>query len=151
MTITDPMGDTALMIRRTFNADIQTVWKALTDPAAWMHWFGAKMASPSHTEADLRPGGKWAIKMTGNDSGEAHNVSGEFVEVDEPTFVSFTWAWYTTPENISLVSYRLKADGDNTTLTLTHERFASTEARDGHNRGWTATMDSLEAYLSAQS
>ncbi|MEM7060022.1 MAG: SRPBCC domain-containing protein [Pseudomonadota bacterium] len=150
MTMTEPMGETYLTIKRTFDADIQTVWRALTDPQAWMHWFGAKMASTNHTEADLRPGGKWAIRMTGNDSGEAHNVSGEFVEVDEPTFVSFTWAWYTTPENVSLVSYRLKADGETTTLTLTHERFANIEARDGHNRGWIATMDTLEAYLAAQ-
>jgi len=151
MTVTDPMDDTSLMIRRTFKADIQTVWKALTDPQAWMHWFGAGKVSPNHTSADLRPGGKWEIKMTGNETGDPHNVSGEFVEVDEPTFVSFTWAWYTTPENVSLVSYRLKADGDSTTLTLTHERFASVEARNGHNTGWTASMETLEAYLATQS
>ena len=149
MTVTEPMGDTALMIRRTFQADIQTVWKALTDPNAWMHWFGAKMAKANHTEADLRVGGKWAIEMTGLESGESHNVKGEFVEVDEPNRVSFTWAWYSTPDRVSLVTYALTDHGDSTTLTLTHERFADLEARDGHNRGWTASLENLEAYLSA--
>ena len=87
--------------------------------------------------------------MTGNESGEAHNVKGEFVDIDEPNRVSFTWAWYSTPENVSLVTYALTADGDKTRLTLTHERFASVEARDGHNMGWNATMDSLATYLAA--
>ena len=149
MTVTDPIGDTALMLRRTFNADIQTVWTALTDPKAWMLWFGAQMATPQHTEADLQVGGKWAIEMVGKDSGESHNVKGEFVEIDAPSRVSFTWAWYSTPDRVSLVTYALTDHGDSTTLTLTHERFANVEARDGHNRGWTATLDNLEAFLAA--
>ena len=46
-----------------------------------------------------------------------------------------------------LVTYALSAHGDSTTLTLTHERFANADARDGHNRGWSATLDTLEQYL----
>lgn len=143
-------GETALMLRRTFDVDMATLWRALTDPAAWMQWFGAKMATPHHTEADLRVGGKWAIEMKGNESGDPHNVRGEFLEIDEPNRVSFTWAWYSAPEAISVVTYALTdaAEG-GTTLTLTHERLPSTEARDGHAMGWTATVDSLAEHLTA--
>lgn len=146
--VTEMQGDTALMIRRTFDADIQTLWKALTDPQAWMQWFGAKMATPQKTGADLRVGGAWFIEMIGNETCKGHNVRGEFVEVDEPNRVSFTWAWYSVPEAVSLVTYALKDLGDGrTSLTLTHERFARVDVRDSHSMGWNATMDTLATYL----
>lgn len=147
--VTEMVDDTALMIRRTFDADVQTLWNALTDPKAWMQWMGAKMATPQRTEADLRVGGAWLIEMKGNESGDAHNVKGEFTEVDEPNRVSFTWAWYSTPDAVSQVTYALKdAGGGKTTLTLTHKRFASIEARNGHSMGWNASLDTLATYIS---
>ena len=78
--VTEMQGDTALMIRRTFDADIQTLWKALTDPKAWLHWFGANVATPQRTGADLRVGGAWYIEMTGNESGDPHSVRGELCQ-----------------------------------------------------------------------
>ncbi|MEM9059357.1 MAG: SRPBCC domain-containing protein [Pseudomonadota bacterium] len=148
--VTELNDPTALMIRRTFDADMRTLWAALTDPKAWMQWMGAKMATPKRCEADLRVGGAWLIEMRGNETGDDHNVKGEFVEVDEPTRVSFTWAWYSQPDAVSLVTYALSDAGNGkTTLTLSHERFASTEARDGHSMGWNASLDTLETYLSA--
>ncbi|MEM7190164.1 MAG: SRPBCC domain-containing protein [Pseudomonadota bacterium] len=143
-------GETSLMMRRTFDADMPTLWAALTDPQAWLQWFGAQMATPQRTEADLRPGGKWAIEMQGNESGEPHNVRGEFVEIDEPNRVSFTWAWYSAPDAVSLVTYVLTDAGDGrTSLLLTHEKLPNADQRDGHGRGWMATLESLENYLSA--
>ena len=44
---------------------------------------------------------------------------------------------------------RMKAtpDGDGTMLTLHHEQLFDQAARDGHERGWTGTMDKLERYF----
>ena len=141
-------GATALMIRRSFDADIQTLWVALTDPAAWLQWFGAHVAKPHNTEADLRPGGRWAIEMKGRDSGDEISVGGEFIDIDEPNRVSFTWAWFSAPDAKSVVTYAL-SDGGNgrTTLTLTHEQLPSTEMRDRHGKGWNATLDGLVTFL----
>jgi uncharacterized protein YndB with AHSA1/START domain len=33
-------------------------------------------------------------------------------------------------------------------LTLHHERFFDEKARDGHQRGWTGTLEKLAHYLS---
>ena len=33
-------------------------------------------------------------------------------------------------------------------LTLHHEPFFDQKARDGHERGWTGTLEKLERYLS---
>jgi len=91
--VTTMTGETSLMIRRTFEADMQTLWTALTDAGAWLEWFGADIARPASTEADLRPGGRWSIEMKGRESGDDYSVGGEFVEIDAPSRVSFTWAW----------------------------------------------------------
>ena len=45
------------------------------------------------------------------------------------------------------VSFKTK-DGDGTMLTLHHEQFFDEKARDGHQRGWTGTLDKLDHYLS---
>ncbi len=145
--VTKP-DDTSLMIRRTFDVDAMTFRTALTDPKAWMQWFGGGVATPVRAEADLKVGGAWLIESRGNETGTPHNVGGEFVEVDPPKRVSFTWAWYSTPGKVSQVTYAVSATEDGkATLTLTHQRLADTEARDNHGRGWTATLERLAAHL----
>jgi uncharacterized protein YndB with AHSA1/START domain len=76
--------------------------------------------------------------------GEHHQVSGVYREVVPGTRLVFTWAWQSTPERESLVTVTLARDGDGTLLTLHHEQFFDQAARDGHERGWTGTLDKLE-------
>ena len=54
---------------------------------------------------------------------------------------------YLTPTRQLLVSVALRPDGAATMLTLTHEQFFDQAARDGHERGWTGTLDKLERYV----
>ena len=146
--VTELKDDTALMIRRTFKADIQTLWNALTDPKALMQWMGANMATPVKAEADLQVGGKWFIEMKGNETGNPHNVRGEYVEIDEPNRIVFTWNWYSSEAPPTLVTFSLKDKGDGTTsLTLTHERFSDADTRTGHSMGWNGSLDNLETLL----
>ena len=147
--LVDKPDPTTLMIRRSFDADMATLWRALTEPEAWMHWFGGGHATPIATSADLRRGGAWRIEMLGEDSADRHIVEGEYLEVEPPRRVSFTWAWYSTPERVSRVTYALtpgESDGQ-TTLTLHHERFFDAGARDNHGRGWTHSLERLAAWL----
>ena len=140
--IVDKPDQATLMIRRSFDADMATLWQALTDPQAWLHWFGGGHAAPIAASADLRPGGAWRIEMR-------HIVEGEYLEVEAPHRVSFTWAWYTTPGRVSRVTYTLtpgQRDGQ-TPLTLRHERFFDADARDNHGRGWTHSLERLAAWL----
>ena len=120
---TDALKDaTTLVIRRSFDTDIESLFKALTDAQAMAEWFGPGKVKVRHAESDLRPGGKWVLEMVGEDGGE-HNVSGEYVEIDAPRKVVFTWVWATSPDQVSQVTYALSPGTDgNTTLTLTHER-----------------------------
>jgi uncharacterized protein YndB with AHSA1/START domain len=143
----DTKDDTTLVIRRSFDTDAKTLFQALTDPEALKDWFGPGTAKVHHAESDLRVGGKWAIEMTGDDC-EEHNVLGEYVELDAPRKVVLTWAWRSTPDQVSQVTYALSPAGDGrTTLTLTHERLANAEIRDKHAFGWNGSFDNLAPWL----
>ena len=142
-----PTGETSLMIRRSFAVDQQTLWDALTRPEAIMKWMGAKMAKPARVDQDLRVGGAYQIEMIGHD-GEIHRILGEYLEIDAPTRIAFTWAWYTTADRISRVTYALTPGDGATTLTLTHEKLYDSDVRDRHGQGWMATLDSLHDHLS---
>jgi uncharacterized protein YndB with AHSA1/START domain len=142
-----PTDDTTLMIRRSYDADAATLFRALTDPEALKEWFGPGTAKVHHASSDLRVGGKWAIEMTG-DNCEEHYISGEYVEIDAPRKVVFTWAWRSTPDRVSQVTYALSpASEGRTTLTLTHERLHNAEIRDKHVFGWNGSLDKLTPWL----
>ena len=40
-----------------------------------------------------------------------------------------------------------KDQGSETELTLTHERFTSEPAREGHKKGWLGCFDRLEKFV----
>jgi uncharacterized protein YndB with AHSA1/START domain len=96
----------------------------------------------------VRVGGRFRIGFKTGD-GEYHEVGGVYREVVPNRRLVFSWAWHSTPERESLVSISLQPDGDGTLLTVHHEQFFDQAARDGHERGWTGTLDKLEKYFAS--
>jgi uncharacterized protein YndB with AHSA1/START domain len=109
-------------------ASPDSVFEYFTDPAKMVKWMG--------TEATLdpRPGGACRI----NPSGQAAML-GEFVEVDRPRRIVFTWGWETalfkTPPQSTLVEVSLTPEGEDTVVRLAHLRLKP-EAVALHRAGW---------------
>ena len=139
----------SLTLKRKLKAPAEKIFAAWTDPQKIVHWFGpAETAAGSvRADMDVRVGGRYRISFKSQE-GEYHEVGGTYREVVPSERLVFSWAWHSTPERESLVTITLKADADGTMLTLHHERFFDQKARDGHERGWTGTMDKLERYVS---
>ncbi len=139
----------SLTLRRKLSAPAEKVFAAWTDPEKIIHWFGpAETAGGSvRADMDVRVGGRFRISFRDQD-GEYHEVGGTYREVVPNERLVFSWAWHSTPERESLVTITLKRDGDATMLTLHHERFFDEKARDGHERGWSGTLEKLARYLS---
>jgi len=133
----------AVQVTRRFAASREVVFAALTQPDALRQWFGPDGATTAVADVDLRPGGRYRFEMHGSEGG-VHSVGGEYIDIDPPARLVFTWAWKSTPERESLVTITLKPDGDGTLLTLLHEQFADEEARDHHESGWTSSLGKLE-------
>lgn len=145
-----PVGERPqLRLTRRYPVAPARVWQAWTDPQALSAWFGpGEPNSVTLAELDVRPGGRWRVRFHTPD-GEEHEVSGSYEEVVPERRLVFTWAWRSTPARISRVSLSLHPVAGGTELDFLHERFADEAARDGHQRGWTATLAKLEAWLQA--
>lgn len=136
----------SLTLKRHLKAGPQKVYDAWTTSQALMMWF-APTADYAVTEAslDVRVGGRYTIAFDRGD-GESHRVSGEYLAVEPGRALSFTWAWQSTPERISVVSIALSPRDGGTDLTLTHEKFFDEAARDRHMQGWTGSIGRLVAW-----
>ena len=140
-----------LRLTRCYAVAPARVWRAWTDPQALSAWFGpGEPNSVTQAELDVRPGGRYRIRFHTQD-GEEHEVSGIYEEVVPERRLVFSWAWRSTPERVSRVTLGLRPVPAGTELDFLHERFFDQAARDGHQRGWTATLVKLEAWLQASS
>jgi uncharacterized protein YndB with AHSA1/START domain len=142
-----PVTRPSLTIKRHLNAPPAKVYAAWTNPQKMTRWFGPANARIGSVQADIdaRIGGRFRISFSTDD--EYYEAGGVYREVVPNQKLVFSWAWHSTPERESQVTISLKPDGDGTLLTLHHEQFFDSAARDGHERGWTGMLDNLEKYI----
>jgi uncharacterized protein YndB with AHSA1/START domain len=120
-------------------ASIEDVYAAWTQPEAMARWL-APMGS-AEVEADVRAGGRFRVVMIGGGMSIQH--TGEYLTVEPPRRLSFTWQSPYTRTEPSVVTVTLTADGDSTQLLLLlHERLPE-DAAESHRGGWGAILQRL--------
>lgn len=137
----------SLTFVRRMKATPASVYAAWTDPKIMAQWFGPHHTHVVSAETDVRVGGKFRVIMRETESGEIHDVSGVYLEVEPGRKLVFSWGWVSIPERESLVTVSLRPVSEGVELTLLHEQFFDEHARDSHNRGWTESLDRLERLL----
>ena len=140
----------SLTLSRRYPVAPEKVYRAWTDPQAVSKWWGPGPGEPvSLAELDVRVGGRFRIVFGGPD-GRMHECAGTYKEVQPNRKLVFTWSWpNTTPERISVVTIEFRAAGKGTDLLFKHEQLFDEKARDDHKRGWSGTLDKLDAFLKA--
>ena len=122
-----------------------------TDPARYVQWMGC--------EAKLEPvpGGTYRIRMA-----DGFAAAGEFVHVDQPHQVVFSWGFAdddaaqrtkherseatsgsAMPSGSTRVTVTLDCEDGGTSLTLRHENLPNLELREGHQVAWSAYLPRL--------
>ena len=109
-------------------ASPETIFPFFTDPAKLVLWKGIG------AELDPRPGGGYRCDLNGRDI-----VRGEYLVVDPPRRVVFTWGWEgegsPLPPGSSTVEITLTPGGAATLVRVTH-RDLPEAARGEHSQGW---------------
>ena len=136
----------SLTLVRRIKAPPAKVYAAWTQPEMMAHWFGPHRTRVETAEADPRVGGRFRVVMV-EDSGERHDISGLYCEVEPDRKLAFSWGWVTMPERESRVTVTLRPVEEGTEITLRHEQFADEKARDDHREGWGEAIERLQAYL----
>jgi uncharacterized protein YndB with AHSA1/START domain len=135
----------ALTLRRAFSAPPERVFRAWTSAEELRVWFGPGAYSAPHVELDLRVGGRYRIGMQPPE-GEIFYLAGEYVEIDPPRKLVFTWQWEGDPA-VTLVTLEFLDQEGMTELIVTHERFPTQEQCERHKEGWSATLEKLPGVL----
>jgi uncharacterized protein YndB with AHSA1/START domain len=123
---------TAVERELTIAASPETVWEFLVDPDKHTRWMG------SAATLDPRPGGEYRVDVIAG-----HVASGEFVELDPPRRLVYTFGWEPeggqqnpVPPGASTIEIELVPEGDGTTLRFRHSGLPSADAAQAHSHGW---------------
>ena len=119
-------------------ASPETVFEFFTDPVKAVRWMGTQAT------LDPRPGGVYKLVMD-----EQWIAVGEFVEVDPPRRIVFTWGWQgdliDTPPGSSTVEVDLIPDGAGTLVRLVHSGLPHEQSTAAHRDGWETNLPRLAA------
>ncbi len=149
MSVPKTDSEFSLRLTRTFKAPREKVFRAWTVPEEIVKWWGPEGCSSPGAEIDLRAGGRYRIAMTTPEQKEIYSF-GEYREVAPPEKLVFTWTWEGPPEMAgveTLITLEFAEKGDETELTLTHERFPTQKDKENHEWGWNSCFDCLEKAL----
>jgi uncharacterized protein YndB with AHSA1/START domain len=134
-----------LVVRKAILAPREEVFAAWIDPESMRHWMCPGDILTAEAHLDPRVGGAYRIVMKGP-SGE-HDHSGEYLVVDPPSKLVFTWTSKGTDDRPTLVTVDLVERGDGCELVLTHERFPHAESMRHHKGGWGQIVERLAGHL----
>ncbi len=141
-------SELALHMRRVLPAPRPLVFRALTEPSELAKWWGPRGFTAPRIDSDLRVGGSYRIAMQPPD-GDLFYLSGEFVEVDPPSRLAYTFRWEDPDpdDRETLVTLSLGDLDESTELLLTQGAFATEGRRALHDQGWTDSLDRLQETL----
>ena len=136
----------AIFIEKQFNASIEKVWKAWTEPALISKWFGSDPnGQVLRSEMNIQPGGNFEITFRDSDSAE-HTCYGIYAEVQPFNKLSFTWSWKSEPGVESFVTVLLSPKNNDTLMQFEHADVGS-ESAHNYEQGWKSTFLKLERML----
>ncbi|WP_257153827.1 SRPBCC family protein [Streptomyces lunaelactis] len=144
-------GGLRLHLQRVLRARRTVVFRALTEPQELAKWWGPDGFVTPGVESDLRPGGGYRIAMQPPE-GDLFYLVGEFLEVDPPARLSYTFRWEDPdPEDRETVVTLSLRDigGTGAELAVSQGDFATERRQALHEEGWTQSLNKLEELMSS--
>ena len=140
--MTTPSGSAdALVVRRLLPARREDVYAAWLDPASLAQWMCPGDVERATAEVEPRVGGRFRIVMMRR-QGPAVEHRGEYLVMDPPSLLSFTWISAATDLIPTVVTIELFERGGETELVLTHRRLPAASV-ESHRGGWTDIVRKL--------
>jgi uncharacterized protein YndB with AHSA1/START domain len=110
----------------------ETVWEFLIVPEKAVTWMGQTITQ------DARQGGEYRNEVI-----PGHVAVGEFVEIDPPRRLVYTWGWEAgedgpnvVPPGSTTIEIELVPEGEGTLLRFVHRDLPNGAAADSHAHGW---------------
>jgi uncharacterized protein YndB with AHSA1/START domain len=143
------VGDREFRVERVFDAPVERVWQAFTDPALVAQWWGRGNELVIE-RMEVECGGHWRYVEHASD-GE-HGFEGRYREVTPPTRLVYTFEWDGMPGHVAIDTVVLEDLGRDRTKVITTSLFHTVEERDGMlssgmEQGLAQSYSALDALL----
>lgn len=125
----------------------ERVFQALIDPKQVVQWWGqGGVYRCTEFHSEVRAGGKW--RSAGVDGqGNSFKVLGEYLEVDPPRLLVYTWVASWTGEVKTTVRWDLQPRDQGTLVRIRHSGLAAHPDVAQSYRGWPRMLGWLQALL----
>ncbi len=131
----------SLTITREIPGEPEKIFRALTEPAELMRWWGGRGLTRAHV--NLRPGGEYRFEFE-SAGGETRWVKGQYQVVEPSRRIVMTWFSSRHPDLRNSVEFRLEPAAGGTHLTLVHSGLAGRpEVFQEYEKSWTDALGSL--------
>lgn len=143
-----------LRMTRRFEASPERVFDAWLDPPMVRKWLFASPAHESYVaKLDTRVSGKWTI--TARRAGTDYTGLGEYLEIDRPRRLAFTFAMPQFSPNSDRITVEIAPDGKGCLMTFTQEgvdiagelQKLPPGQKGGTEQGWEEMFDALGTQL----
>ena len=137
-------------IERTFDAPAEDVFDAWTSEEVIRRWFiPAEGWQEPSAEVDLRVGGTVRVVMR-DPSGAPVEASGEYMEIDRPNRLAYTWTFDDDPSNQQLIEIEFTEWDGATTVVFVNSNISQEKRRDAQYDGWSTCFDELGRVLASK-
>jgi uncharacterized protein YndB with AHSA1/START domain len=134
----------AVTIWREVALDPDAVFRAMTEPAELLSWWGGS-GGLTRAHVNLRPGGEYRFDFQGP-AGQTGWIKGQYHLVEPRKRISMTWFSSQHPALRNDVEIRFEPAGGATRVTVVHSGLAGqAEALKDYERIWSDTLDRLAA------
>ena len=143
-TLTTP-SDREIRVERVFDAPVQRVWQAFTDPAIVAQWWGRGNRVVIE-RMEVERGGHWRFVEHAADG--VHGFEGRYREVTPTERIVHTFEWDGMPGYVIVETITFEALSGGSTRVVNLSLFHTTEERDGMlNSGMEGGLDESYAAL----
>ena len=150
----DPLEEKQIVVSRTFEAPLEVLWKAWTEPEHFMNWYGPKGFTAPTCEIDLRVGGRHFWSMQSPDGMQMY-FTGSYKEVVPMERLVYSDASSDSEGNVKDEGEGMHGSMDVTVIfehaegktTVTVSHVGSGEGGEYASMGWEQAFDKLTAVL----
>ena len=145
-------ADLVLELECVVQAPPSRVFALLTEPVELAKWWGPRGFTTPEIDLDLNSGGPYRLTMQPPE-GDLFHLAGEFLEIDPPKRLVYTFNWEPPDpdDRETVVRLSLEAVGDATKVSLWQGTFATEGRLELHRDGWSDSFEKLRDLVESTS
>ena len=139
-----------LSLKKTFDAPVELVWEAWTQPEHISQWWGPKGMPIKVVEHNFKVGGKWKYVMPMPGGGEFIS-EGQYSEIVELKKIVTSANFRPMTEGVEIrAPFEKNGDKTNFIFSVVHptEEYKLQQEKMGFYNGWGSTFERLGAFVS---